>query len=68
MCKIGDIIVVESYIGDDNEKVNKHSFIVVDDTIGHIGGLNYNLVTNVMSSFRNEKHRDKKLRYKENLE
>lgn len=68
MCKIGDIIVVENYIGDDGEKVKKHSFVVIEDTPGHIGGLNYNLVTNVMSSFRNEEHRNKKLRYKENLE
>lgn len=68
ICKIGDIIVIEKYIGDDGERVSKHSFIVIDDTPGQIGGLNYSLVTNVMSSFRDEEHKNKKLRFKENLE
>lgn len=68
MCKIGDIIVVKSYIGDDGKKVNKHSFIVIDDNLGKIGGLNYSLVTNVMSSFKDEEHKKRKLQYKENLE
>lgn len=31
MCKVGDIIVVDKYIGDDGKEVNKHSFIVIDD-------------------------------------
>lgn len=68
MCKFGDVIVVKDYIGDDGKKVKKHSFVVIDDTPGVIKGLNYNLVTNVMSSFHDEKQRIKKLRYKENLE
>lgn len=67
MCKIGDIIVVNEYIGDDGKKIRKHSFIVIDDTPGSIRGLKYDLVTNVMSSFKNEEHKEKKLRHKENL-
>lgn len=31
MCKLGDIIVVNKYIGDDGKKIGKHSFIVIDD-------------------------------------
>ena len=68
MCKFGDVIVVKDYIGDDGKRIKKHSFVVIDDTPGVIKGLNYNLVTNVMSSFHDEKQRIKKLRYKENLE
>lgn len=67
MCKIGDIIVVDKYIGDDGKEVKKHSFIVIDDTKGEIGGLQYDLVTNVMSSFKNEDHKKRKLSFKENL-
>ena len=53
MCKFGDVIVVKDYIGDDGKRIKKHSFVVIDDTPGVIKGLNYNLVTNVMSSFHN---------------
>ena len=42
--------------------------MIIDDNLGTIKGLNYDLVTNVMSSFKDEEHRLKKLRYKENLE
>ena len=68
MCKFGDVIVIKNYIGDDGKNVKHHSFVVIDDNPGIIKGLNYNLVTNVMSSFKNEKHRKRKLKYKENLE
>lgn len=52
MCKFGDVIVVKEYIGDDGEKVKQHSFVVIADNQGTIKGLSYNLVTNVMSSFK----------------
>lgn len=69
MCKIGDIIVVKKYIGDDGKIVDKqHSFVVIDDNHDKIQGIEYDLVANVMSSFRDEEHRAKKLKYKENVE
>ena len=68
MCKFGDVIVVNKYIGDDGAELNQHSFVVIDDNPGTIKGLNYSLVTNVMSSFKSEEIRLKKLKYKENLE
>ena len=65
MCKIGDIIVVRKYIGDDGKIINKqHSFIVIDDNSNQISGLKYDMVANVMSSFRDDKHKKKKLKYK----
>lgn len=68
MCKIGDIIVIDQYISPDGKKMSKHSFVVIDDTPNRIKGLNYSFVSNVMSSFKNEEHRKKKLKYEENIE
>ena len=69
MCKIGDIIVVKKYIGDDGEVIDKqHSFVVIDDNRDEVGGISYDLVANVMSSFKDEEHRKEKLSHKENLE
>ena len=68
MCKFGDIIVVQKYKGDDGKELSKHSFVVIEDTPGEISGLNYDLVANVMSSFKNEEHRKMKIKFKENIE
>lgn len=69
MCKIGDIIVVKKYIGDDGKVINKrHSFVVIDDNPDKVAGISYDLVANVMSSFKDEEHRNRKLSHKENLE
>ena len=68
MCKLGDIIVVKNYIGDDGKIVSQHSFVVVNDNNGTISGLDYNIVATVISSFKNEKQKKKKLKYKENKE
>lgn len=67
MCKIGDIIAIQKYIGDGNNKVNIHYFIVINDTNGKIEGLDFDIVATVMSSFKTKKHILKKLKYKENL-
>ena len=68
MCKLGDIIVVSNYIGDDGSKINRHSFVVINDKPGFIEGLRYDLVTNVMSSFKSEEQRMRKLKFEENVE
>lgn len=69
MCKIGDIIVVKKYIGDDGKIIDKqHSFVVIDDNPDIVEGISYDIVTNVMSSFKNQEHKERKLSYKENLE
>lgn len=67
MCKLGDIIIVEKYIGSDGKEVSKHSFVVINDEKDKIGGLNYDFVANVMLSFHNAEHKKKKLKYKSNL-
>lgn len=62
MCKIGDIILVNKYI-DNGKTLNRHSFIVLNDESGKIQGLDYNIICNVMSSFKSEEHKQKKLKY-----
>lgn len=68
MCKVGDIIVVNKYIGDDGKEIKRHSFVVIDDNNSRISGLDYNFVACVMSSFKDEEHRKRKLRFEENVE
>jgi len=36
MCKIGDIIVIEKYIGEDGKMIYRHSFVVINDKKGYI--------------------------------
>ena len=68
MCKIGDIIAVPQFIGDGNNFVGTHYFIVVNDKDGNIEGLDFNIVGAVMSSFKSEEKKKKKLKYEENME
>lgn len=68
MCKLGDIIVVESYLGENKEEINRHSFIVISDEPSMIQGLAYDLVTTVISSFKGKQHKKEKLSYKGNKE
>ncbi len=66
MCKLGDIILVYHY-EDNGIQLGKHSFIVLNDESGEIQGLDYDMVCNVMSSFKSEEHKKKKLQYAENV-
>ena len=68
MCKLGDIIVVNKYKGENGKEISRHSFIVIDDNPSCIRGLDYTHVTTVISSFKNEKQKIKKLSDNENLE
>ena len=68
MCKLGDIIVVNNYIGDDGKQLSQHSFVVVSDEKGTIAGLEYSMVASVISSFKSEEQKHKKLKYEENME
>ena len=68
MCKLGDIIVVNKYTAENGKTIGSHSFIVVDDTPNSIQGLDYTHVTTVISSFKSEEQKKKKLGFEENLE
>lgn len=66
MCKVGDIIIINNY--EDNGRIlNKHSFVVLDDEDGEIQGLAYDMVCNVMSSFKDEEQKKRKLKYPGNF-
>ena len=68
MCKLGDIIVVRKYNSEDGKEMKEHSFIVVGDEDGVISGLDYSMVASVISSFKGENNRRKKLSYYGNIE
>ena len=68
MCKVGDIIVVNKYIAENRKEIGRHSFVVIDDNPDSICGLDYTMVTTVISSFKSEKQRKKKLSYMENVQ
>lgn len=66
MCKIGDIILVDNY-KDNGCNLNKHSFIVIEEENGTIEGVPYDFICNVMSSFKNDEQKLRKLRYPGNF-
>lgn len=73
MCKLGDIIIIDKSVGDNGNTIGKHSFIVIDDKGGIIQSLKldtivnlkFDIVANVISSFKSKIQRNKKLKYKE---
>ena len=66
MCKKRDIILIDSYKSQGIE-VGKHSFVVIDDDGGEIHGLPYDLVCNVLSSFKDENQKIRKMSYPGNF-
>lgn len=68
MCRLGDIILVKKYKSEQGRLINKHPFIVINDEGGEIDGFPFDLICSVMSSFKSEEHKRRKLKYKENLE
>lgn len=68
MCKVGDIIVINEFKNENDKVISKHSFVVISDEENYISGLKYDFVVNMLCSFHNKKHRNKKIKFKENLE
>ena len=67
MCKLGDIIVVKEFKNEKGISVPKHSFVVINDEEDYVEGLKYDFVSSMMCSFHSEEHKNKKLKYEENL-
>ncbi len=67
MCKVGDIILVNKY-KHGNKELSRHSFVVLSTEGGSVRGLDYDLICNVMSSFKDEEQKKRKLAYPGNLE
>jgi hypothetical protein len=68
MCQVGDIIVINDYIGEDGVELTQHSFVIISEESGIVRGCSYDFVANVMSSFKDKKHKEKKLSFEENFE
>ena len=66
MCKVGDIIVVRNYLSQ-GQTIKRHSFVVLSTEHGEIQGMDFDLVCNVMSSFRSEEQRKRKMGYPGNF-
>ncbi|GCD10445.1 hypothetical protein [Clostridium tagluense] len=66
MCKVGDIILVQE-CKDNCIELGKHSFIVLSDVAGEIQGVAYDIICNVLSSFKNDEQKKKKLSYAGNF-
>lgn len=66
MCQVGDIIVVENY-SSHGMTLDHHSFIVISDENGNIQGLDYDIISVVMSSFKSDAQKAKKLSYPGNF-
>lgn len=67
MCKLGDIIVVDGFRDENGNSVPRHSFVVINDEPDYVEGLRYDFVSNMMCSFHDEEHKNKKLRFEENF-
>lgn len=66
MCQIGDIILVQKY-KDHGLDLPRHSFVVISDDNGEIQGVSYDFIANVLSSFKNDMQRKRKLKYPGNF-
>ena len=66
MCKVGDIILVKKY-KDGKHLLEKHSFVVINDENGKIKGLSYDMICNVLSSYKSETQMKQKLSYPGNF-
>lgn len=66
MCQIGDIILVQKY-KDHGQDLSRHSFVVISDENEEIQGLTYDFIANVLSSFKSDTQRERKLKYPGNF-
>ena len=64
---VGDIILINNYV-DNGRNLSRHSFVVISVDAGEIQGLDYDVICNVLSSFKNDEQRERKLKYPGNFE
>ena len=66
MCKKRDIILVDNYQSQ-GTTVGTHSFVVLEDNGGEIKGLPFDMICNVLSSFKSANQKVRKLSYPGNF-
>jgi len=54
MCQVGDIILINRFKDARGTEVSRHPFIVVDDAAGMIGGLDFDLVSVMTTSYKGD--------------
>jgi len=64
---VGDILLINRYV-DGEKALSRHSFVVIKSEGGEIQGLEYDVVCNALSSFKDEEQRKRKLKYPGNFE
>lgn len=52
MCQIGDIILIDRFKDANGTNVLRHPFIVIDDQAGVIKGLDYDLMSVMLTSYK----------------
>lgn len=62
MCKRRDIILVTDFKSH-GSSVGVHPFVVIDDEAGEIKGLPFDMICNMLSSFKSPEQRARKLSY-----
>ena len=67
MCKLGDVIIIKEFKNENDEIVSRHSFVVINDEPDFVEGFKYDFVSNMLCSFHDENHKNKKLKFKENM-
>ena len=60
MCKTGDIIFIKEFKSH-GKIISSHSFIVISDDNGEVEGLSYDFACNMLSSFKSEEQKERKL-------
>lgn len=68
MCKIGEIILIKNYKDCEGDPVSKHPFIIIEDNNGEIQGMQFDFASTVVCSFRDDEHRERKLKHDGNME
>lgn len=68
MCRVGDIILIDSFKDEEGNLVNSHPFIVIDDEADKIQGLEFDLLTSMLGSFHDDDHKRKVLQNPCNIE
>ena len=66
MCKVGDIIFIKHY-QEGSLSLSGHSFVVINDQAGEVEGLPYDMICNVLSSFKDDAQKRRKLSYPGNF-
>ena len=66
MCRAGDIIIIESHKAY-GRSIGKHPFVVLNDEGGQITGIDFDFISIIISSFKDEKQKRRKLSYPGNF-